>query len=393
MVSRIAVVGVRPKIGVLAAGRQTSCGTLKVKNFHLSDAMEHLRGIGIFVRCVELKSFAAAAAALGLTPSAVSKSVATLERLLGVRLLARGARGLALTDEGQRFHARCRSILAQLEMAQREAAGARSVPRGRLRVALHSGLARARILAHVPSFLQAHPQLQLEILLATGSRNLEAEGIDVGVFIGEPSDNSLVARRIGELTMLTCASASYLQAHGIPRVPEDLTDHNCMVYFRPNGRPYDEWVFSRGDDLRMVRVRGNCCANEAHVLIDAAIAGSGITRIFDVLHGPTMASGALIPVLADWAQPGPPVHVMYPRGGRSSPKVRLFSDFVSALFEDVRGGARPANALASVSSGGRCTGVGERLVPACKVCGSMGCKGSRAGACPDLAALNLSFTA
>ena len=307
--------------------------------------MEHLRGIGIFVRCVELKSFAAAASALGLTPSAVSKSVATLERLLGVRLLARGARGLALTDEGQRFHARCRSILAQLEMAQREAAGARSVPRGRLRVALHSGLARARILAHVPSFLQAHPQLQLEILLATGSRNLEAEGIDIGVFIGEPSDNSLVARRIGELTMLTCASASYLQAHGIPRVPEDLTDHNCMVYFRPNGRPYDEWVFSRGDDLRTVRVRGNCCANEAHVLIDAAIAGSGITRIFDVMHGPTMASGALIPVLADWAQPGPPVHVMYPRGGRSSPKVRLFADFVSALFDDVRGGARPRTPL------------------------------------------------
>ena len=260
-------------------------------------------------------------------------------------------------------------------MAQREAAGARSVPRGRLRVALHSGLARARILAHVPSFLQAHPQLQLEILLATGSRNLEAEGIDVGVFIGEPSDNSLVARRIGELTMLTCASASYLQAHGIPRAPEDLTDHNCMVYFRPNGRPYDEWVFSRGDDLRMVRVRGNCCANEAHVLIDAAIAGSGITRIFDVVHGSTMASGALIPVLADWAQPGPPVHVMYPRGGRSSPKVGLFSDFVSALFDDVRGGAlRERPCLGR--RGGRCTGAGERPVPVRKVSASIGRKGS-----------------
>ena len=309
--------------------------------------MEHLRGIGIFVRCVELKSFAAAAAALGLTPSAVSKSVATLEHSLGVRLLARGAgvRGLALTDEGQRFHERCRSILAQLEMAQREAAGARSIPRGRLRVALHSGLARARILAHMPSFLQTHPHLQLEILLATGSRNLEAEGIDIGVFIGEPSDNSLVARRIGELTMLTCASGAYLQAHGIPRVPEDLTDHNCMVYFRPNGRPYDEWVFSRAGELRTVRVRGNCCANEAHVLIDAAIAGSGITRIFDLMHARTMASGALIPVLADWTQPGPPVHVMYPRGGRSSPKVRLFSNFVSSLFDDVRGGATPTTPL------------------------------------------------
>ena len=301
--------------------------------------MEHLRSIGIFVRTVELASFAAAASALGLTPSAVSKAVSALERSLGIRLLARGARGVALTDEGDRFYARCRTIVAELHAAEREATGARTVPRGRLRVALHSGLARSRILLHMPGFLLAHPELQVEVLLATGSRNLEAEGLDVGVFIGEPSDAGVVARHIATLQMMTCASRAYLEAHGIPRTPEELAEHNCMVYIRPNGRPYDEWTYRRGEDLRVIRVRGNYGSNEAHVLTEAAVAGSGITRVFEILHAPIVASGALVPILGEWAQQGPPVHVMYARGARSSPKIRVFAEFVTALFDDVRRGS------------------------------------------------------
>jgi LysR family transcriptional regulator for bpeEF and oprC len=310
--------------------------------------MDHLRSIGVFVRTADLRSFAAAAAALGLTPSAVSKSIGALEQSLGVRLMVRGARGVMLTEEGARFYARCRRIVSELEAAEREATGSRAAPRGRLRVALHSGLARGRILTYMPQFLHEHPRLQIEVLLATGSRSLEAEGIDIGVFIGEPEDSTLVARRIAELQMLTCASTSYLEAHGVPRIPEELASHNCMVYFRPNGRLYDEWTFRRGDDLRVVRVRGNYCANEAHVLTEAAMAGAGVVRIFGSIHAATVASGALVPVLSDWMQPGPPVHVMYSRGARNSPKVRLFADFVTAIFEDVRPDHRTTSPLSRV---------------------------------------------
>jgi DNA-binding transcriptional LysR family regulator len=315
---------------------QTCAGTLQVKKIPASRhvPMEHLRSIGVFVRTVELRSFAAAAAALMLTPSAVSKAVGALERSLGVRLLVRGARGVGLTEEGGRFYARCRTIVSELEAAEREATGSRSVPRGRLRLALHSGLARGRILAHMPRFLRANPQLQVEVLLATGSRSLEAEGIDIGVFIGEPGDSALVARHVADLKMLTCASPSYLDVHGVPRLPEELAGHNCMVYFRPNGRRYDEWTFLRGDDVRAVRVHGSYGSNEAHVLTEAAIAGIGFTRIFDIGHPTAIASGALTAVLTDWEQPGPPVHVMYPRAARSAPKVRVFADFVTALFAD-----------------------------------------------------------
>jgi LysR family transcriptional regulator for bpeEF and oprC len=298
--------------------------------------MEHFKSIGVFVRTAELQSFAAAAASLALTPSAVSKAVSVLERSLGVRLLTRAARGVTLTDEGSRFYARCRVILAELAAAQREATGSRGAPRGRLRLALHTGLARARILTEMPRFLQAHPDLQVEVLLATGSRSLDAEGIDVGVFIGEPTETGLVARRVAELQMMTCASPAYLESHGVPRVPEDLDRHNCMVYIRPNGRLYDEWTFNKGDDTRMVKVRGNYCSNEAYVLTEAAIAGAGVSRLFRTLHNAYITSGLLIPLLTDWQAQGPPVHVMYQRASRNSAKVRVFADFVTQLFSDVR---------------------------------------------------------
>ena len=296
--------------------------------------MEHLRSIGIFVRAVELQSFAAAAGALALTPSAVSKAVAGLETSLGVRLLTRAARGVTLTDEGARFYARCRTIVSELEAAEREASGSRGAARGRLRVALHTGLAQGRILAHLPRFLELHPAVQLEVLLAPGSRSLEAEGIDVGVFIGEPIEKNLVARRIAEIQFVTCASRRYLEAHGAPRSPSDLPEHNCLVYSRPNGRPYDEWTFTQGDETQVVKVRGNYGANEGPVLRDAAMASVGITRIFDIADASVFAGGMLVPLLTEWQGAGPPVQIMYQRSGRTAPKIRAFTGFVASLFED-----------------------------------------------------------
>ena len=143
------------------------------------------------------------------------------------------------------------------------------------------------------------------MLLATGSRNLDAEGIDVGVFIGEPVETGLVARRVADLQMMTCASPAYLASHGVPRSPDDLTRHNCMVYIPPNGRLYDEWIFNKGADTRTVKVRGNYCSNEAYVLTEAALAGAGMNRMFHTLHDAYVASGSLVPVLTDWQSQGP----------------------------------------------------------------------------------------
>ena len=298
--------------------------------------MEKLRSVGVFVRAVELRSFAAAASALQLTPSAVSKAIAGLEASLGVPLLTRSARGVVLTAEGTRFYERCRVIVGELEAAEREAAGARAAPRGRLRVTLHSSVARYRILPGLPRFLARHPDIQIEITLSPGARSIDAEGIDVGVFIGDPPESRLVARRIGEMQFLAVASPAYLARHGTPRTPEELAGHNALIYLRPNGRPHDDWVFERGGVTRTVIVKGNFCVNDGPALMEAAAAGEGIARPVSIAVERHVAAGALVPLLQDWYSEAPPVHVLHARGRGSVPKVRAFVDFLEAQLADLR---------------------------------------------------------
>lgn len=300
--------------------------------------MDKLRSVGVFVRAVELHSFAAAASALQLTPSAVSKAIAGLESSLGVPLLTRSARGVALTTEGARFYERCRVIVEELEAAEREAAGSRAAPRGRLRVTLHTSVARFRLLPALPRFLARHPDLEVEITLSTGARSLDAEGIDVGVFIGDPPESRLVARRIAEMHFLAVAAPGYLARHGAPRAPEDLAGHNALIYLRPNGRPHDDWVFERDGESRTVIVRGNYCINDGSALVEAAAAGEGIARPVSFAAERLVAAGALVPLLQDWYSEAPPVHVLHGRGRGSVPKVKSFVDFVQAQFSDLRPG-------------------------------------------------------
>lgn len=302
--------------------------------------MEHLRSIGVFVRAVELRSFAEAAKVLGLTPSAVSKSIGVLERSLNVRLLVRSTRGIALTDEGSRFFVRCQAIVTDVEAAEREITSSRSAVRGRLRVMLHFTPARARILAQLPTFLRVNPEIKLEIVLSSGAKSLDAEGIDVGVFIGDPPESNLVARRLADSQFLTCASHEYLREFGVPQVPEDLAHHNCLEYLRPDGRTLREFTYEKGEESRVVAVRSNFCINDGSALVEAALAGAGIARVMNLTAERYLGTGALVPVLTDWYCEGPPTHIMYARGRAISPKVRAFVQFVESLFVDVRPGLR-----------------------------------------------------
>ncbi|MFN9774208.1 MAG: LysR family transcriptional regulator [Burkholderiales bacterium] len=297
--------------------------------------MENLRSIGVFVRAAELRSFAAAATVLGLTPSAVSKSVAALERSLGVRLLARTARGVALTEDGARFHARCRTIVAELQAAERELAGTRSVARGRLRVALHSSPANSHIVPNLPTFLHAYPEIQLDVSIVAGAMSLEARNFDVAVFLGDPPDSNLIAHRIAERRFCTVAARSYLERHGTPRTPQELTQHNCVVHVLPNGRVQDVWSYRKGDHHCEIRVQGNLSINDGSWMRGMALAGLGIARLPSNNADPLLATrDDLVWLLSDWSSDAPPVHLMYARGRGASPKVRAFAEFVTALFRD-----------------------------------------------------------
>jgi LysR family transcriptional regulator for bpeEF and oprC len=304
--------------------------------------MENLRSIGVFVRVAELRSFAAAAAVLGLTPSAVSKSIAALERSLGVRLLSRTARGVSMTEEGARFHARCRTIVAELQAAERELAGTRGVARGRLRVALHSSPANSHIVPNLPGFLHRYPEIQLDVSIVAGALSLEAANFDVAVFLGDPPDSNLVARRIAERRFLTVAARSYLDRHGTPRTPQELAAHNCVVHVLPNGRAQDVWSYRRGDEHCEIRVRGNLSIDDGSWMRGMALAGLGIARLPSNNAAPLLATrDDLEWLLADWSSEAPPVHLMYPRGRGASAKVRAFAEFVTALFGDPESGSYP----------------------------------------------------
>jgi LysR family transcriptional regulator, regulator for bpeEF and oprC len=296
--------------------------------------MENLRSIGVFVRAVELRSFAATAVVLGLTPSAVSKSIASLEASLKVRLLLRSSRGVMLTDEGERFYARCRSIVLDLERAEREVSQGRTVARGRLRVALHVTPGRFRILPELPRFMEDHPDVQLEVMLLPGARNLKAEGIDVGVFIGDPPASDLVARRVADHQFAICASERYLERHGSPRRPDDLSRHNCIEYLQPDGKS-PEWTFQKDGDVQTIPVRGNLKVNDGQAMVDMAGAGIGIARVMQMTAEAMIATGAVIPLLTDWKVEAPPIHVLYAPGTTQSARVRAFVDFITDVFRDM----------------------------------------------------------
>jgi LysR family transcriptional regulator for bpeEF and oprC len=301
--------------------------------------VENLRSIGVFVRAAELRSFAAAAAVLGLTPSAVSKAVATLERSLGIRLLARSARGVSLTDEGVRFHARCCTIVAELQAAEREVARARGVARGRLRVALHSSPANSHILPSLPAFLRSYPEVQLDISIVAGAMSLEVKNFDVAVFLGDPPDSNLVAHRIAERCFRTVAARSYLERHGTPQTPQELKDHNCVVHVLPHGRAQDVWVYQRAEHHFEIKVQGNLSIDDGSQMREMALAGLGIARLPNNNVDPLLATrDDLVWLLADWSSDAPPVHLMYARGRGASPKVRAFSEFVTALFKGSEAG-------------------------------------------------------
>ncbi|WP_298824238.1 LysR family transcriptional regulator [uncultured Piscinibacter sp.] len=301
--------------------------------------MENLRSIGVFVRAAELQSFAAAAAVLGLTPSAVSKAIATLERSLGVRLLTRTARGVSLTEEGARFHARCRTIVAELQAAERELTGMRSLARGRLRVALHSSPAHSHIVPNLPAFLHRYPGLELDVSIVTGAVSLEAKNFDVAVFLGDPPDSNLVAHRIAERRFRTVAARSYLDRHGTPQEPRDLERHNCLVHVLPTGRAQNIWSYQKGARLVDVKVHGNLSIDDGSRMREMALAGLGIARLPSNNVDPLLATNDdLVWLLADWDSEAPPVHLMYARGRGTAPKVRAFTDFVTSLFKDAEAG-------------------------------------------------------
>lgn len=298
--------------------------------------MDRLRQIEMLVRVVEAGSFTRAAAALRVTPSAVSHGMAELEGRLRVRLFHRTTRQLRLTPEGEAIYRRARGIVDGLdEMDGAAATPARLGPRleGTLRVGAAIPISRCVVAPRLAPFLRRHPGLRVELLVQNEAQEMHAGGMDLLLRVGPLAESRLVARRMARLRFVACAAPAYLEAAGMPAGPDDLPGHACLIHKPPFAvKPWDEWSFERNGERRRVTVPGALVTDDREALLAAALAGAGIVRI-GMFDPGLLASGELRRVLPDWSCPGgPTLHALYRRTAEPVPKVARFLDFFAAAL-------------------------------------------------------------
>ena len=284
-----------------------------------------------FVRVIERGSFAAAADDLGITPSALSKLVTRIEDRLGVSLLTRTTRRLALTAEGEVFVARSRDILASIEAAEAEVTAASRLPRGHLKISIGTALAKQILCPALPAFLSRYPDITVELHVSDHQVDLVAEQVDVAIRSGALGDSTLIARKITEAKRVICASPLYLEKHGSPRVPADLLRHNCLTL---PGPAWSQWPFHTHEGINRLVVSGTFTSDNADLLLDMAIAGLGIARLADFMVARPLREGTLVPLLLETSMPESfPIHALTVPGRHRAPRIKAFVDVVAAQFD------------------------------------------------------------
>lgn len=292
----------------------------------------HLAGIAAFVQSVDLGGFTAAADRMGLSKSAVAKSVARLEERLGVRLLNRTTRRFGLTVEGASYYETCLKVLSELDVAESLLASRKRIVSGVLRVTLPATFGPRWAVPMLLEIAKAHPQLQLELSFTDRHVDLVEEGFDLAVRIGELGDSaSLVARSIGFQSSLLCGSPAYFSAHGEPQGIDDLNDHVCLGETR-SGRILP-WVLR--DDRRNivdVAIAPRHVINSGEGLLNAALAGAGIAQLPGWLANGDIRAGRLRAVLVSHSVPDRPINLVWPHARDVVPKVRVVVDFLLQRF-------------------------------------------------------------
>lgn len=291
--------------------------------------MPGLQALMAFSETARCSSFARAARELGLSASAVAKSVARLEDELGVRLFHRTTRKVALTSEGHELQARCRAIVDEFDALRDAAAGARGAPSGTLRINVPIALGKLVFVPRLAALVRRHPEIALDVSFSDRYADVVSEGLDAAIRVGRLSDSSLVARRIGEQSLAVVAAPRYLRTHGEPRHPSELESHTCMSFRLPtSGRPRP-WEFVDGRRRIEWLPRSTVIMNDGEGLLSAAVEGLGLTQLPDYIATAALQAGQLQVVLAQFAPPALPISVVYPSARRVTPRLRALLDELS----------------------------------------------------------------
>lgn len=286
--------------------------------------MDKLVAMRTFVRIVEDGSLTAAAESLDTSLPTVVRSLAALERHLGVSLLKRTTRRIHLTDEGVQYLERCRDILAATQEAEDILVARRTEPVGKLSVTASVAFGRRYIAPIVNDFLHRYPKVSADMLFVDRVVNLVEEGMDVAVRIAHLRDSSLVAIPVGQVRRVVCASGDYLREHGVPKLPADLRDHACVRHVGLN--PRSEWRFRSGNRQMAVPTTSVVTCNEIDSALDACVDGLGVGMFLSYMVAPYRKDGRLKYILENFETEPMPVQVVYPQARLLSSKVRVFVD-------------------------------------------------------------------
>jgi len=289
--------------------------------------MDRFDAMATLIAAVDGGSLSAASRALAMPLATVSRKVSELEAHLGTQLLVRTSRRLALTEAGEAYVAASRRILDQIDDAERAASGEYRAPRGHLTITAPLMFGRLHVEPVVLTFLQAYPDITVQLALADQVINLADDHVDVALRIGELPDSSIKAIRLGAVSWVTCASPAYLQARGTPAAPEDLAHHQCISFA---GRTAAQsWSFGPDKQARVAAIRPRLIVNTADGAINAAVAGAGITRVRSYQIAPHLADGRLQLILRGFEPPPMPVHLVYAAQTLLPLKLRAFLDFAA----------------------------------------------------------------
>jgi len=304
--------------------------------------MDRLDTLLLFTRIVELGSFSQAAAALEIPRATATYAIKALEARLGTRLLDRTTRHVRPTLDGQAFHARCVHVLSELDDAESSLRHIASNPRGVLRVDMHGAHATRIVLPRIDQFRARYPGIDL--VVSSGDRlvDLVREGVDCVIRAGPPRDSSLVARRLASMPQVVCASPDYLARFGTPRHPDELAAHQVVKFFSSTGTIDDTLDLRIGGQVRAIALGGWMAVNDAENYVICALRGCGLIQLPRFHVEAELRDGRLVEVLGEWPSPDYPLSAMYPQHRQLSPRVRVFIDWLSTLYDEAF--ARPGEA-------------------------------------------------
>jgi DNA-binding transcriptional LysR family regulator len=284
-----------------------------------------------FVAVAEQGSFSKAAEKLGISPSSLSQIIRTFEERLGVRLLHRTTRSVALTEAGQRLLLRVRPALAELDAALTDVGQFRDRPAGMVRVRCLRHAFRSHVEPILAAFHETYPDIKLDILVDDAIVDLVASGFDVGFTLGEVLEKDMVGVRLGgDMRQIAVASPGYIARYGRPETPKDLHAHKCLRWRWPGRTTPYNWEFFKDGAWFEVEVDGPLILSEHPMTVEAAVKGMGIAFWVEDELRPLIEEGKLVPLLEDYAAPFPGFYICYPRQRQMAPALRAFIDFVKA---------------------------------------------------------------